>query len=45
MKLKINKLVITGLVGFACIIACDKKLDILDENNPTTESYFKTADE
>ena len=45
MKLKINKLVLTGLVGFACIVACDKKLDILDQNNPTTESYFKTADE
>lgn len=45
MKLKINKLVIAGLVGFAFIIACDKKLDVLDENNPTTESYFKTAAE
>ena len=45
MRLKINKLVLTGLVGFACIVACDKKLDILDQNNPTTESYFKTADE
>ena len=45
MKLKINKLIIAGLVGFAFIIACDKKLDVLDENNPTTESYFKTASE
>ncbi len=45
MKLKINNLVIAGLVGFAFIIACDKKLDVLDENNPTTESYFKTAAE
>ena len=31
--------------SFTCIIACDKKLDVLDENNPTTESYFKTAAE
>ena len=45
MKLKINKLAITGLLAFTCIIACDKKLDVLDENNPTTESYFKTAAE
>ncbi len=45
MKLKINKLAIAGLLAFACIIACDKKLDVLDQNNPTTESYFKTAAE
>ena len=25
------------------IIACDKKLNVLDKNNPTTESYYKTA--
>jgi hypothetical protein len=45
MKLKINTLVIMGLAGFAFIIACDKKLDVFDQNNPTTESYFKTAAE
>src|SRR5215204_734715 len=45
MKLKIDKLLIAGLLSFACIIACDKKLDVLDPNNPTTESYFKTAAE
>lgn len=27
------------------IIACTKKLEVLDENNPTAESYFKTAAE
>jgi starch-binding outer membrane protein, SusD/RagB family len=27
------------------IIACNRKLDVLDQNNPTTESYFKTAAE
>ncbi len=33
------------LAATAVIIACNKKLDVLDENNPTTESYFKTAGE
>jgi hypothetical protein len=45
MKHNINKLVIAGLVAFTCMIACDKNLDVLDENNPTTESYFRTAKE
>ena len=45
MKQNINKLVIAVLLVFTSIIACDKKLDVLDENNPTTESYFKTAAE
>ncbi|HLG39190.1 MAG TPA: RagB/SusD family nutrient uptake outer membrane protein, partial [Chitinophagaceae bacterium] len=45
MKQNINKIIIAGLLVFTCIIACDKKLDVLDENNPTTESYFKTAAE
>ena len=27
------------------IIACDKKLNVTDQNNPTQESYFKTAAE
>ncbi|MBG9377200.1 RagB/SusD family nutrient uptake outer membrane protein [Panacibacter sp. DH6] len=34
----------TGL-GIAAIVACNKKLDVTDQNNPTTESYFKTAAE
>ena len=25
------------------IVACNKKLNATDQNNPTTESYFKTA--
>src|SRR5688572_29844088 len=46
MKQKnINKLVVAALLVFTSIIACDKKLDVLDENSPTTESYFKTAAE
>lgn len=36
-----------SLLGLAIIgaIACNKRLNVLDENNPTSESYFKTAAE
>jgi len=43
MKKHINKLVVGFLLILTSIVACDKKLNVLDENNPTTESYFKTA--
>jgi len=43
MKQNINKLVIAVILVITGIIACDKKLNVLDKNNPTTESYFKTA--
>ncbi|MES1159202.1 MAG: RagB/SusD family nutrient uptake outer membrane protein, partial [Bacteroidota bacterium] len=33
----------TTVSAIAIIVACNKKLDVLDKNNPTTESYFKTA--
>src|SRR5262245_13025161 len=45
MRQNLNKILITGILAFALIWACNKKLDVLDENNPTTESYFKTASE
>ena len=46
MKQKnINKLIVIAALAFTSIIACEKKLDVLDPNNPTTESYFKTAAE
>jgi hypothetical protein len=45
MKQDINKIVVAGLLAFSLILACKKKLDVLDENNPTTVSYFKTAEE
>ncbi len=45
MKQNISKLVMAILLVFTSMIACDEKLDVLDENNPTTESYFKTASE
>lgn len=34
----------TALAG-VIIVACTKKLDVKDENNPTINSYFKTASE
>jgi len=43
MKLSRNKKVIAVLLVFSGMIACTAKLDVFDENNPTTESYFKTA--
>jgi len=43
MKRNINILVIVVALALTAIIACNKKLDVLDQNNPTTESYFKTA--
>src|SRR3954451_22607847 len=37
-------LLVTGTTLAAVIIvACTKKLDVTDQNNPTTDSYFKTA--
>lgn len=43
MKKHINKLGMVFLLILTSLVACDKKLDVFDENNPTTESYFKTA--
>ncbi|MEJ0102671.1 MAG: RagB/SusD family nutrient uptake outer membrane protein [Bacteroidota bacterium] len=45
MKRNISIPVIAIILTFAGILACNNKLDVLDENNPTTESYFKTAAE
>ena len=43
MKQNIFKQV--ALIGFflISIVACEDKLNIFDKNNPTTESFFKTA--
>jgi hypothetical protein len=38
-------LLIAIILGTVAIIACNKKLNVLDKNNPTTESYFKTSSE
>ena len=45
MKSAISKYILAFILAGACIIACTKKLEVLDQNNPTTESYFKTAAE
>ena len=45
MKRNINLLITAIILGIACVVACNKKLNVLDQNNPTTESYFKTAAE
>jgi starch-binding outer membrane protein, SusD/RagB family len=45
MKKNINKALFAALLVIASTMACNKKLDVFDENNPTTESYFKTASE
>ncbi|MEO6549312.1 MAG: RagB/SusD family nutrient uptake outer membrane protein [Ferruginibacter sp.] len=44
MKLKLNKALI-GVMLVCCFTACTKKLNVLDQNNPTITSYFKTAAE
>jgi hypothetical protein len=43
MKQNTNKLVVAFILVVTGIIACSKNLDQTDQNNPTTESYFKTA--
>lgn len=43
MKKQINKVLLGMLLAIVSFMACNKKLDVLDENNPTSESYFKTA--
>jgi hypothetical protein len=45
MKKNIRKLVYVGSMTLIVMIACEKKLNVLDTNSPTQESYFKTADE
>jgi hypothetical protein len=45
MKQNIKLLTATIIMVIAVIFACNKKLNVIDQNNPTTESYFKTAQE
>ena len=45
MKQNINKLLVAFILVVSSIIACTKDLNVTDQNNPTTESYFKTAAE
>jgi starch-binding outer membrane protein, SusD/RagB family len=43
MKQKNIKLGLAFILAIAGMIACTKNLEVTDENNPTTESYFTTA--
>src|SRR3954469_10025373 len=45
MKRNISVLITVLILATAIIVACNKKLNVFDQNNPTTESYFKTAAE
>ncbi len=46
MKSNTTKItVLLLLLGVVGVIACTRRLEVLDENNPTSESYFKTAAE
>lgn len=45
MNRQIKILIIGIILVTAVVVACNKKLNVLDKNNPTTESYFKTASE
>ncbi|MDO6430318.1 RagB/SusD family nutrient uptake outer membrane protein [Flavitalea sp. BT771] len=39
-------IIISGvIIGTAAVIACNKRLNVFDQNNPTIDSYFKTAGE
>jgi len=37
--------IITVILVAATVIACNKRLNVFDQNDPTTDSYFKTAAE
>jgi len=45
IKRNISLLVAGTILAITVIVACNKKLDVKDQNNPTIESYFKTASE
>lgn len=45
MKNFIRILGLSIILVITVVIACNEKLDVTDQNNPTTESYFKTAAE
>ena len=43
MKRNINVAITIVILATAVTIACNKKLEVTDTDNPTQESYFKTA--
>lgn len=45
MNNNIIKFIALSFAGATLIVSCSKKLDTTDENNPTQDSYFRTASE
>src|SRR4051794_23190688 len=45
MKQYIKIGIVTVSLATAIVVACNKKLDVIDKNSPNSESYFKTASE
>ncbi|HMP91410.1 MAG TPA: RagB/SusD family nutrient uptake outer membrane protein, partial [Phnomibacter sp.] len=45
MKSTYSKIIPLATLFVVSFAHCDKKLNLTDENRPTTESYFKTANE
>lgn len=45
MRRNINIVIAAVILVVATVIACNKRLNVFDTNNPTTASYFKTAAE
>src|SRR5436190_2483532 len=45
MKQHNNRIAVVVILALIFTVACEKKLNVFDQNNPTTESYFKTAAE
>lgn len=45
MKFRLQEYTMAIMLTGSALIACNNKLDVFDENNPTTTSYFKTASE
>jgi hypothetical protein len=43
MKRNVTILIASIVIVVSVIIACNKKLNVLDQNDPTTESYFNSA--
>src|SRR4051812_43262376 len=45
MKQHNNRIAVVVILALIFTVACEKKLNVFDQNNPTTESYFKTSAE
>ena len=45
MKRYIKTIIVATSLGAVAVVACNKKLDVIDNNSPNSESYFKTAAE